>query len=73
MFLLKINKITQLIYHESLNANVLYMSWNFRNIFLDVLPKNLMNFERFNLDIGTNGRWDFGISDLVKNPDGTDI
>ena len=36
-------------------------------------PHVLFSFIAHNMGTGAKGDWDFRISDLVKNPDGTDI
>ena len=33
----------------------------------------VLKFLQVNMKVGAKGDWDFRISDLVKNPDGTDI
>ena len=45
-------------------------------IYSKLFRKHILNFGLFRLFIfsmGAKGDWDFQISDLVKNPDGTDI
>ena len=54
---------------------IIIMSWTIGDMTLgkeeNIIIILLLLFLKFFM--GTKGNWDFQISDLVKNPDGTDI